>query len=67
MFLYGKIISSGKGIKKDYDPLCGHLLLDGARMRPFSCEKRNGGLWNGLFMTPYLLFIFLWRDTDYAN
>lgn len=39
MFLYGKIISSGKGIKKDYDPLCGYLLLDGARMRPYLGER----------------------------
>lgn len=34
---------------------------------PLFVRKRNGGFWNGLFMTPYLLVIFLWRDTDYAN
>lgn len=62
---YTSIIAErGAGMRPHAD---GHLLWDGARLRPFSCEKRNRFFWNGLSMTPYLLFIFLWRDTDYAN
>lgn len=37
MFLYGKMVSSGKGIKKDYDPLCGYLLCVGRGFAPLVC------------------------------
>lgn len=37
MFLYGKMVSSGKGIKKDYDPICGYLLYVGRGCAPLVC------------------------------